>query len=56
MGVGLGCITQTRKPMSFLNLVYDSNYILFVTEQTNYTKLSKKITRQSRRFSKLKPV
>ena len=27
-----------------------------VTEPTNYTKLSKKIIRQSRRFSKLKPV
>ena len=27
-----------------------------VTEPTNYTKLSKKITRQSRRLSKLKPV
>jgi hypothetical protein len=27
-----------------------------VTELTNYTKLSKKITCQSRRFSKLKPV
>jgi hypothetical protein len=27
-----------------------------VTEPTNYTKLSKKITRQSRRFSKLKTV
>ena len=27
-----------------------------VTEPSNYTKLSKKITRQSRRFSKLKPV
>ena len=28
----------------------------FVKEPTNYTKLSKKIIRQSRRFSKLKPV
>jgi hypothetical protein len=27
-----------------------------VTEPTSYTKLSKKITRQSRRFSELKPV
>ena len=27
-----------------------------VTEPTNYMKLSKKIIRQSRRFSKLKPV
>ena len=27
-----------------------------VTEPTNYTKLSKKIIRPSRRFSKLKPV
>ena len=29
---------------------------VFITEPTNYTKLSKKIIRQSRRFSKLKPV
>jgi hypothetical protein len=29
---------------------------MVVTESTNYTKLSKKITHQSRRFSKLKPV
>ena len=29
---------------------------LCVTEPTNYTKLSKKIIRQSRRFSKLKPL
>jgi len=30
--------------------------VAVVTEPTNYMKLSKKITRQSRRFSKLKPV
>jgi hypothetical protein len=30
--------------------------ITHVTKLTNYTKLSKKITRRNRRFSKLKPV
>jgi hypothetical protein len=49
------------KRLFVLNTLVKSNTlnhapIPAVTELTNYTKLSKKITRQSKRFSKLKPV
>jgi hypothetical protein len=34
----------------------DESSVKIVTEPTNYTKLSKKITRRGKRFNKLKPV
>jgi hypothetical protein len=47
-----GCpkqVIDTDKEVSFV-------YEVAVTEPTNYMRLSKKITRQSRRLNKLKPV
>jgi autonomous glycyl radical cofactor GrcA len=49
------------KRLFVLNTLVNSNtlnhaLIPAVTEPTNYPKLSKKITRRSRRFNKLKPV
>jgi uncharacterized membrane protein len=49
------------KRLFVLNTLVNSNTLNHapmsaVTEPTNYPKLSEKITRQSKRFSKLKPV
>ena len=45
-----------RGMFTALDLALVGMLMVIVTESTNYTKLSKKIIRQRRRFSKLKPV
>ena len=56
-GIGQGYNRQRMEASPNTHLTLPSIlHAIPVIEPTNYTKLSKKITRQSRRFSKLKPV